>query len=83
MCKWGDSPIDAATFVTHNFIMPKKKTLTDRELVEALGGNEAVAARFKFRTSSTVRNWFHRKCIPWYWRKELESALIILEGKKS
>ena len=75
--------LTSATFVTHNLSMAKKKTLTDRELVAALGGNEAVAARLKFRTSSTVRNWFHRTGIPWYWRKELEGALIILEGKKS
>ena len=61
--------------------MRKKKSLTDRELVAALGGNEAVAARLGFRTSSTVRSWFHRSRVPWYWRKKLEDDLTIMEGK--
>lgn len=62
--------------------MKKKKPLTDRELVDALGGVDYVADILGFATCAAVRNWFYRGAMPWYWRQKLEEILTKTMGKK-
>ena len=50
--------------------------LTDKELVEALGGNEAVRQLCGFAHVSAVTNWFlEGRSMPQAWRMALEMKL--------
>ena len=58
--------------------MAKKKQLTDRQLVEACGGAQAVADYFAFSTVTTVYNWIGgdaTRSIPKHWRMLLENKV--------
>lgn len=55
--------------------------LTDKELVEALGGNEAVRQLCGFAHVSAVTNWFlDGRAMPQAWRMALELKLAEQES---
>jgi hypothetical protein len=58
--------------------MAKKKQLSDKKLIEACGGVQAVKLMLGFSTTAAVYNWIgsdEKRRIPRHWRMLLENKV--------